>query len=75
MPIYEYRCRECRAEFEQMTTMAKADDIACKQCGSKKTERLLSVFGVGAAKPDMPCATDACPSAKGCASGHCPHLQ
>ncbi len=76
MPIYEYRCRDCKAEFETLTTMAKADEIECKACGSENTERLLSVFGVSAGIPDSPCADGAACSPQECgAGGGCPFSQ
>ena len=74
MPIYEYKCRDCKAEFEKITTMAKANDVECKKCGSKNTERLLSVFGVSSGIPDSPCADGQC-SPKECPGGRCPFSQ
>ena len=45
MPIYEYRCAECRAKFEKMRPMSQADaPIACAVCGSSETSRALSLF-------------------------------
>ena len=47
MPIYEYTCKTCCASFEKMhKTMAEAKAPACPECGSKKTERAMSVFAV-----------------------------
>jgi len=40
MPIYEYRCPKCSAEFEELVF---GDDIPeCPTCGCPKSERLLS---------------------------------
>jgi putative FmdB family regulatory protein len=40
MPIYEYRCPKCSAEFEELVF---GDDIPeCPECGCPKSERLLS---------------------------------
>jgi len=45
MPMYEYRCRECGATYEQLRRMSDADrDLECPQCRSEEIERLLSVF-------------------------------
>lgn len=44
MPLYEYVCKKCGARFEEMTTFAKADEMTCIECGSKKVERLASTF-------------------------------
>ena len=45
MPIYEYVCLDCRDRFDALRTMREADaPIACAQCGSEHTSRLISVF-------------------------------
>ncbi len=45
MPIYEYKCEDCGHHFDALRTMRAADDaIACKACGSERTQRTLSVF-------------------------------
>ena len=40
MPIYEYECRSCRHQFEQL--LRTGDTAACPQCKSSDLERLLS---------------------------------
>ena len=41
MPIYEYRCADCGAEFESIRSVARADDpIDCKSCGQPATRQL-----------------------------------
>ena len=45
MPIYEYRCTECGADFELMRPMSKANEpAACPKCGAA-SEKLVSAFG------------------------------
>jgi putative FmdB family regulatory protein len=41
MPIYEFRCEECGAEFEELV---KADGVAavCPSCGSERARRIFS---------------------------------
>jgi putative FmdB family regulatory protein len=41
MPIYEYRCGQCRAEFELLVRGSESPQ--CPQCDSEKLERKLSV--------------------------------
>jgi len=49
VPIYEYTCKACNAKFEKLVKSAKAGaHVACPECGSKKTERAMSVFAVSA---------------------------
>ena len=45
MPIYEYRCLKCGAEFELKRSYSQFDEPApCPECGSD-SERLVSGFG------------------------------
>ncbi|HET6365253.1 MAG TPA: zinc ribbon domain-containing protein, partial [Nitrospirota bacterium] len=41
MPIYEYHCNSCGADFEKLIFGANPV-VACEKCGSQKTEKLLS---------------------------------
>jgi putative FmdB family regulatory protein len=50
MPIYEYTCKSCKKSFEQLVkSMTAAENVKCPACGSKQTDRSLSVFAVGSA--------------------------
>ena len=41
MPIYEYRCAACGAEFESIRSVARADDpINCKVCGGPASRQI-----------------------------------
>jgi putative FmdB family regulatory protein len=43
MPIYEYQCIDCGCVFDAIRPIDEADDaIACDECGSEKTKRMLS---------------------------------
>ena len=42
MPKYDFKCKDCKHEFEELTTPQKIDEIKCLKCGSKNTEKLLS---------------------------------
>jgi putative FmdB family regulatory protein len=45
MPIYEYYCQDCRAEFEALRSIKDADAlIRCKKCNGEHTSRKISVF-------------------------------
>ena len=44
MPIYEYRCKACNSEFEQV--VLPKSKPACPDCESQDLERLLSHFAV-----------------------------
>jgi putative FmdB family regulatory protein len=40
MPIYNYSCRDCGADFDLL--VFPSETPACPTCGSEKLERLLS---------------------------------
>lgn len=41
MPIYEYVCKACGHEFEELV-FSTQEAPACPQCGSPRTEKLMS---------------------------------
>lgn len=44
MPIYEYKCRACSAEFELL--ILRNSVAACPECQSADLEQILSGFAV-----------------------------
>ena len=44
MPLYEYACRACGHQFEQL--VRTGDVPSCPQCQGVDLERILSQFGV-----------------------------
>ena len=44
MPLYEYRCSTCRAEFEALVSRSETDPVECEKCGSSQTTRIASTF-------------------------------
>jgi putative FmdB family regulatory protein len=49
MPIYEYRCQDCGAEFEELTASSPDNGaVTCRGCASRRVTRLLSAFAVHA---------------------------
>ncbi len=67
MPIYEYRCDDCGAEFEKrVARAADSDGVRCPACGQKRLTTRLSTFAAvtgGSASRDT---APACPSAGSC---------
>jgi len=45
MPIYEYKCKECGEEFEELVSLSNKISPPCPDCGSKETERKISRVG------------------------------
>lgn len=62
MPIYEYRCLQCEAEFEKL--VGPGVTVACPSCTGSQVMRRLSLFRAAAA----PAASAA---GGGCCGGGC----
>ncbi|HVC34031.1 MAG TPA: zinc ribbon domain-containing protein [Chloroflexota bacterium] len=66
MPLYEYRCAECDARFEKLTSFQQADTgVRCPECGGIHPRRLISVFASFAPAGDG----SAAPASGGCGCG------
>lgn len=47
MPIYEYRCNDCRQKSSVLTySWSSSAEPQCKHCGSAKLTKLISSFSV-----------------------------
>jgi len=45
MPIYEYRCKNCRSDFEVLILNSSDEEqVTCPQCEGHAVERVLSCF-------------------------------
>jgi putative FmdB family regulatory protein len=76
MPIYEYRCADCEARFEDLVaTSAQRDEAQCPSCEGRNTQRLLSTFaghtGAGAAGSGSSGSAGTSGSAHSCGSPNC----
>jgi len=67
VPIYEYRCKSCDAEFEKYLA-GSATAVACPSCESDHVMRKRSTFGMRASSTFQPSAA---PSGGGCGGGGC----
>ena len=53
MPVYEFRCQDCKRDFEIVSPISGYDEekVTCPGCGGKNVERLWSrVFAVTSKK-------------------------
>ena len=66
MPIYEYHCNDCNVDFEKLV-FGSNPEVACEKCGSVKTEKLMSRFGMGKSSG----ASSSGPSVSGSGCGGC----
>ena len=72
MPIYEYKCNSCGADFELIVNSDTV--ISCSECGSSELTKKFSTFGfsTGSVKPDCAPSCGAGYSNGCCGSGMCP---
>ena len=49
MPMYEFQCRNCDEEFEDLVFSSNfsLEDIKCPNCGASKPEKKISAAAVG----------------------------
>jgi putative FmdB family regulatory protein len=54
MPLYEYRCEECRRRFSLLVGMTVEQPAqACPRCGSARLRKLISRFAVARTEDDI----------------------
>ena len=51
VPIYEYRCQQCNANFEQLVRSSK-DKVKCPKCAGQRVRRMPSVFAMSGSSKD-----------------------
>ena len=65
MPLFEYRCKECGHLTEFLEKADAKAQHKCEECGSKKTDKILSAFSVGkggsSGSAGASCPTGTCP--------------
>lgn len=69
MPIYDYRCADCGAKFEQL--VRGDQQAACPGCSGGKLERLLSLPARPASTAKQPDYSRLGPPSGGCCGGGC----
>jgi putative FmdB family regulatory protein len=48
MPLYEYRCTQCKKRVTILTLRASEEvDAVCDRCGARSLDRLMSRFATG----------------------------
>ncbi len=67
MPIYEYRCDDCGAEFEKRVARpADSGSVRCPTCGENHLTPRLSTFSAVMGGSSSRDAAPSCPSAGCC---------
>ncbi|RJO64950.1 MAG: zinc ribbon domain-containing protein [Candidatus Omnitrophota bacterium] len=68
MPIYEFICQGCGAQFEHLLRQSH-EQAACPRCQAKTVKKILSSFAfVSKGKPGSSSASSGCSS---CVSHNC----
>jgi len=69
MPIYEYKCSDCKANFEILVNKSDDEkDIKCTKCGSNKIKKTISAssFRISSGRSSIPAgALSGCSSKSG----------
>jgi len=73
MPIYEYQCSKCGAEFSHLHRRLNEAAPACPECGGAEVRRKFSSFSAKVSSGACP-NVDSCPaSGHQCCPGCCHH--
>lgn len=67
MPIYEFACRNCNADFEKIVPASQRDAVPCPTCGNAKTMRKISL----SAPAQIAAANPSCGTVRDCAAPTC----
>jgi putative FmdB family regulatory protein len=69
MPIYEYRCRHCTAEFEVLVRDGMA--VACPECGGSSLDKLLPIPFIASGRTARPAGRTCCGREERCDTPAC----
>jgi putative FmdB family regulatory protein len=64
MPLFEYRCKDCGEKFETLV-LSSSEEIECPKCGSKKTEKQMSMFASAGVNGSGGASASSCGSGSG----------
>ncbi|MGD0277939.1 MAG: FmdB family zinc ribbon protein [Smithella sp.] len=66
MPIYEFKCKKCKKIFESLILSPKEENkLSCPECGTKKPQKVMSVFAGGKSNGST-CSSTSCPPGCSC---------
>ena len=69
MPIYEYRCRDCRKTFE---VLVRGDDApSCPHCGGSSLDKLITAPFVSSGQTARQAGRTCCGQEERCATPPC----
>ncbi|MDY0362146.1 MAG: zinc ribbon domain-containing protein [Desulforegulaceae bacterium] len=71
MPIYEFRCLECKEIFEVIVVSGNDEEIKCTKCGSSSFERVLSSGSISVSSQGKGPGQSASIQERTCSTGSC----
>jgi putative FmdB family regulatory protein len=73
MPIYDYRCEDCKTRYEVFHQVREeASEIVCPSCESRKYTKMMSLPSapvINSGSSSGECYGGACDNAGGCGCG------
>lgn len=61
MPIFEYQCLDCEANFEKLQRESSSGLPSCPYCGSVETQKVFSSFAtIGGSKSTESTSSTSC---------------
>jgi len=61
MPIYEFKCENCKKEFEKfLISASKINEVKCPFCNSKEVKKKISACGVKGGNSEGVSGTSSC---------------
>lgn len=73
MPIYEYTCQACEADFEAL--VFGSDTVCCPECESEEIKRKMSTFAHKTEGEGGGMSSSAGSGCAGCSSTNCASCQ
>ena len=66
MPIYEYQCQECGAQFEKwLRTFTSSEQVRCPKCDSERVNKAVSLCSKSGSAGDYGTAGSSCAPTSG----------
>jgi putative FmdB family regulatory protein len=72
MPVYEYRCQDCRSTFAEERSMSETATPICTECQSTNANRIWNAHIRSGAKSSVAARSTSSPQTKpagGCCAG------